>query len=227
MDAATILAAMLTLGRPGASPYSMVDLPDCGADPKAKAAGCPEEARWDGHWGAWIRRESPEEAKARWGKIAAAIERAVTVATSGDDPLWRGDADDLARTVVTIAYHESGFRRDVHAGRGYLGVGDCIEKDKKRVCRSFCLMQISTGGPEGKQHGERGRDLVGTDDAATDRCFTVGVKALAKVKGAGTGATLFRNTIARYGGGSLSVKEAPWVNERVATFERVARATIK
>ena len=88
-------------------------------------------------------------------------------------------------------------------------------------------MQISTGGPDGEQHGVRGRDLVGVDDEATTRCIAVGIRALAKVKGGGTGKRMFRETIARYGGGSLSAVGTPWVAERVRTFERVEEVTLR
>lgn len=210
---------MLTLGRPGQSPYSVVREPACGADPATREPGCPSEAVWSGAHGGWVRRENADEAKERWRGIAEVIAREVERATTGDAPIWPGDPSGLARALVTVSFHESGFRRDVHEGVGPLAVGDCIRVAGRKICRSFCLVQISTGGPDLERFGHKGRELVGLDDAATSRCIATGIRVLAQVRGGG--ARWFRETIARYGGGSPRARDTGWVAERVATFDRL------
>lgn len=114
--------------------------------------------------GPW-RGEPRDETIARYRQIA---EDAVAVAYDpGNDPLFGGD-DGRARTaalMLSVAYHESGFRRDVDFGVGPNARGDSGQ--------SWCLMQIRVGGGRTIE-GWSGRDLVRN----RRHCFSSGLGAI-------------------------------------------------
>jgi hypothetical protein len=114
--------------------------------------------------------ETPEDGRARYLEIATA---ATKVAYDPDvQPLFggpRGRAATLA-LMLSVAWHESGFRRDVDLGIGKLSRGS--GKDS-------CLLQIRVGAgktPQGWSH----------DDLVSDRekCFRAGLAVMKKSFGA-------------------------------------------
>jgi hypothetical protein len=145
-----ILVAMLALATPGASPYSALPL-----DPAAGVV-CDTE------WTEGCRRETEAEALERWRVIAQA-----TAEVSGGDV-------ELAARLVTVAFFESQFRRDVHAGVGEWARGD--------QGMSYSLGQLLLGGGQ-TTRGWFGRDLVGVDLEATRRALAATGCGLLRCRG--------------------------------------------
>ena len=111
------------------------------------------------------RGELIEEAVARYEQIAA---DAVAVAYDSTTPPLFAGRDGRAKTaalLLSVAFHESGFRKDVDLGIGPRARGDSGQ--------SWCLMQIKIGG---------GRTLEGWSGAELVRdrrlCFAAGLSAI-------------------------------------------------
>jgi len=114
--------------------------------------------------------ETPEEGTARYTDIARAAARVAF--DPAVKPLVRGPRarSQTLAIMLSVAYHESGFRRDVDLGLGPLARGSGTDS---------CLMQIRIGRgqtEEGWSHGE----LVGD----RDKCFKVGLRLLRRSIGA-------------------------------------------
>jgi len=197
-----VLAVMMALQPPGQSVYSQVVVSGPGAprgcdDPGSLLCAPP---RWSPSRDAWTRPETVAEGWARYRIIA----RAVTRETRGE-PLLR-------RLVLTVTYHESGWRRDVHEGSNHL-VRTALE-DRGR---SWCLGQHLLG-----TRSRRGRSLVGVSTMATQRCVAATASALrhavdvcsARLIG---GPTCWFST---YGG---VAHPGPRIRARVATLARIER----
>lgn len=248
-----LLAMMITIAPPGGSAHSVVPEPSCGSAPGAPACDLTPAPRWSPFYNAFVRRETREEALHRYLLIAKAIEKtAIAMTTPGkredgseEPPRWPWAASELAQALLTIANHESGFRRDVHSGVGPNALGDCVYWDirGRRVsleharaqgsalrtsCRSVCLMQINTGGLDKARFGYSGKEMVGLDEASTERCFAAGAQAFAEAR-ARCAATRMPNWFARsvtsYGTGALCEKDAAWTEARIATFDRIGKIT--
>jgi hypothetical protein len=88
-------------------------------------------------------REPLEEAEQRYGSIAEDL--AAVVMDEDEAPLFHGPAarEATGLLLATIAWHESGFRKDVDACRGTLSRGD--------DGRSIGLLQV-TAGPNYEGH---------------------------------------------------------------------------
>lgn len=104
--------------------------------------------------------ETPEEGRARYEEIARAAARVAY--DPALEPLVRGPRARATTTAVllSIAYHESGFRRDVDLGIGKLARGSGVDS---------CLLQVRVGRgttAEGWTH----EDLVGD----REKCFRAG-----------------------------------------------------
>jgi hypothetical protein len=114
--------------------------------------------------GPW-RGEPREETVARYADIAA---DAVAVAYDPDNlPLYSGKTG-RARTaalLLSVAFHESSFRKDVDLGIGPNARGDSG--------LSWCLMQIKVAGGRTIE-GFAGPDLV----QDRKKCFTTGLAAM-------------------------------------------------
>lgn len=173
MTAEVILAWMITLQAPGASSYSAVAERQGVVCDSEHTAGC--------------RRETVDEGLDRYQTIARSLARIEDQRT--------------ARMALTVVYHESGFRRDVHLGTGRWARGD--------QGRSWCLGQLLVG-----RTGARGKRLVGLDQGATDRC----VDAVVRVLGAVQHDTPYTR-LARYGG--VWCSDDSRILSRVATFRRL------
>jgi hypothetical protein len=249
----TVLAMMLTVATPGGSAHSVVVEPACGTDPAKPVCDLTPAPRWSPYYKGYVRKETKEEALRRYLMIARVIEKtAVTMSTPAkredgtEEPApWPWAASDLAQALVTIANHESGFRRDVHSGVGPSALGDCAYWDTKgqrisleharakgvavrTACRSVCLMQINTGGLDKARFGYSGKEMVGLDEASTERCFEAGAQAFMQAR-ARCAATKthdwFARSVTSYGTGALCEKDAAWTEARVNTFARIGKIT--
>lgn len=124
-------------------------------------------------------QETLDEAKNRHALIAEAI---VDVAfDESEAPLYGGrrGRHNTALTMVSVAFNESGFRRDVDLGLGRLGRGD--------YGRSWCMMQLNLGKKIVEKGGKRVEDSAeltsdgwsGVDLVADRRkCFKAGLHAM-------------------------------------------------
>jgi hypothetical protein len=249
MLAEALLATMIAVAPPGSSPYSVVPLAGCGDNPAKPACAESPKPSWSPLYTAFVRQENRDEALKRYLDIARSIENVAqraTKPTKVDDveqpAMWPWAAEDLSRALATIAFHESGYRRDVQTGLGRSALGDCgywnakgqrVGAEEARatsaqyVCRSVCLVQINTGGLSGKRYGLQGKDMVGLDRAAIEKCFTAGAQAFSNARGRCAQTRTedwFRKSIASYGTGKACETQDTWVNARVATFERFAKA---
>lgn len=189
MKAEMVLAWMLQLQPPGASIYSQVvvpaDAPRACDDPISLLCQPP---KWSEAHGAHTRPETFDEGLERYWTIAQ------SVAATGD----------VAPAALTVIYHESGFRRDVHSGVGKWARGD--------QGRSHCLGQLLWGRTSSKA-----KTLVGLDRGSTDRCIAAVVRHLRHVSNERPYAKF-----ARYGG--VWCSDDRRIFSRVATFRRVQTA---
>ena len=246
-----LLAGMISLAQPGLSPYSVVPQPACGDNPLKAAcetASLTIKPFWSPLYAAYVRQENKDEALKRYLDIARSIEKVAEEATKtttvdgADQPaMWPWGADDMARALTTIAFHESGYRRDVQTGVGKSALGDCgywnakgqkVGAEEARatgaqyLCRSVCLVQINTGGLSGTRYGLMGKDLVGLDRAAIEKCFSAGARAFANARGRCAQTRTddwFKKTIASYGTGKACETDEAWVGARVTTFEKLRK----
>lgn len=230
-----ILSAVLALVPPGQSPFSLVPLPECGGPvlrlgdlpTGPEPAACSAQGvAWSSHHGALVRLETADEGRARYETIARALEAVSLEATTpaaGERPLWPWARRELVAGLLTIARHESGFRRDVHEGVGPAALGDCSTgRDGVRRCRSVCLVQVQTGGLDGRRGGWLGRDLVGLDVDSTSRCLRAGAELLSRSRHAcARGGDWFAPSVALYGSGRSCSTRPAWVQRRAATYRRV------
>lgn len=239
---------MIALAPPGQAALSVVLEPSCGALPGKPTCDIMPQPSWSPFYKTFVRAESRAEALKRYLVIARAIEgvsASLTNAPPRDSgkpaPLsWAGSSEELALSLVTIAYHESSFRRDVHSGVGPYALGDCAYWDRtgRRVpasearkqgvagtnCQSVCLMQLNTGGLSGTRFDVKGSDLVGLDQASTERCFAAGARALAEARArcaASVSDGWFARSVGSYVTGDLCELDADWVKARAATFTKV------
>jgi hypothetical protein len=246
--AEALLAAMIALASPGQSAYSVVPLSACGDSPVKPACDQTPRPVWSPLYGAFVRQENREEGLRRYLDIARSIQKVAEDATkpttvdgAPQPAMWPWSAEDLARGLATIAFHESGYRRDVQTGVGKNALGDCgyyngkgqkVGAEEARatgaqyLCRSVCLVQINTGGLSGTRYGLTGKDLVGLDRAAVEKCFSAGARAFANARGRCAQTRTdgwFKKTIASYGTGKDCETDEAWVNARVSTFQKIAK----
>lgn len=244
-----LLATMIQLAPPGQSPYSVVALAACGDNPlKAACADVKPAPNWSPLYKAFVRQENKAEGLERYLLIARAIEAVANESAQSKEAdgtvtaaIWPWAAEDLARALTTIAFHESAFRRDVHSGVGKSALGDCgywngrgqrMTDEEGRahggqyMCRSVCLIQINTGGLTGKRYGFTGQELVGTDKASTEKCFRAGAQAFSNARNRCAATKTddwFKKTIASYGTGKACETDEAWVGARVTTFEKLRK----
>jgi hypothetical protein len=245
----SLLAAMIGLAQPGLSPYSVVPVPTCGDNPLKPACTETPKPTWSPLYGSFVRQETRDEALKRYLDIAKSIQKVAddstkpTTVDGAEQPaIWPWSAEDMARGLATIAFHESGYRRDVQTGVGKSALGDCgywnakgqkVGAEEARataaqyICRSVCLVQVNTGGLNGTRYGMTGKDLVGLDRAAIEKCFSAGARAFSNARGrCATTKTddWFKKTIASYGTGKACETDESWVSARVTTYEKLVKA---
>ncbi len=174
-----VLAGLMFLMPPGKTTHSQIVVPQETAAPCADASPLCRAPRWCEHHQAWTVAEDWETGTARYATIARAM-----VAVSREDRNWLFPPGRLLPFLQTIVFHESGLRRDVHSGVGYLARGDCewrvVNGRKVKVegsCRSSCLVQAldETGQ---RVSGYSGDELVGVSYERTKRCVMVGMRVV-------------------------------------------------
>lgn len=235
MTPAHVLAMMLTVGpAPGRTLYSDTevrgDAPPVIFDDGAYRELEPGELepnqctqpgnpacrrpRYDAELGRWLRTETWGEGLPRYWTIAGAIAGAA------------GDDAELARYLVTITRHESGWWQSVHAGWNHRPYRASTElEDHGRswglgqiMCGRSGLAQITVAGFE---HHDC-RDLVGTGAETTGRAIAVsaarvrGHMAMCRRRGAGPACVL-----TSYAGTAIS-EAHPLIRARLRTYARTA-----
>lgn len=242
--ATLVLNLAIQFAQPGASPYSVKPIPECGIDRLAPACaikpvcGEPRLACRPPYWSrarnAWVRAESPDEAKARYTIVARALARTAERLTNCEeeqpcDPVaWQGTAAQLAMATLTVVLHESGLREDIQFGRGPLGRGALGEA---------CLMQLDARDapylaswiPEDERRAiaystvkreEFAQSLLGDTPEALGRCFEVGMRMLARSRAAcGTSSDWQHGMFSMYGTGTTC--NAGVLRNRSQTFRRM------
>ena len=197
-----ILAAMLWLQPPGASAYSkQVADKDDPAPCENRYDPLCKPPRWSPYHKAYVIVEQWLTGLRRYHLIA----KIVAEQTEG--------RPKLRKMVVTSLYHESGFREDVHSGKGPMSRGGCKTDKKGRTipgtCKWHCLGQLN-----GRQY----RDLVGVSKEDTTRCIAKSVELTvraAKVCGGMHPACVFKI----YTGATK--RSHPGVKARVGTYYRL------
>jgi hypothetical protein len=257
----SLLAMMITVAPPGQSAYSVVVEPSCGSAPGKLECDITPKPTWSPSYKAYVRKETKEEALQRYIVIARAIQKVAGAMAApqtappalapqkpeggGEAAAWPYPAEDLARALVTIAHHESSFRRDVHSGVGPAALGDCaywdvqgrrVSPERARTtpgvlrtsCQSVCLVQINTGGLDRARFGFMGKEMVGLDDASTERCFTAGARAFAEARARcaqASAASWFGPSVASYMTGDACETAEEWMRARTSTFDRIGKIT--
>ena len=162
----------------------------------------------------WVLPETKKQAVARWRTIAEAIAE-----VSESTVNWAGGKEALARFMLTVVYHESGFSLDCHDGSWR---GDCNKYG--RNCRSSCLGQILVGKRVSQFTKLPHEQLVGTDKASTIRClrtvarYLVSAQTMCRSRWANTSATGAQCIFGAYGG----VRD-PTIDKRIYARVRTLR----
>lgn len=174
-----ILAGLLFLTPPGKTMHSQVVVPEESPAPCVEPSLLCRAPRYCPHHEAWTVAEDWERGAGRYVTIARAM-----LAVVREKRTWLFPPGRLLPFLQTTAFHESGFRRDIHSGIGYLARGDCkwivVNGHKVKVegsCLSNCLVQVLV--PPGKTvYGFTGDELVGVSFERTKRCLSVGMHIL-------------------------------------------------
>jgi hypothetical protein len=224
----TILAAMLFLQSPGQSIYSRTIADKDSGRPCDDDSLLCEEPRWSGAHGAYTVAESYADGLRRYQDIADQLHAVVY------DPRakWTTPKNRLWKEVITVAYHESGFRRDVHSGIGVAARGDCKwtgkGKERRRVpgsCKSHCLAQVMYYAGLRSVNGWKANELTGLDKESTRRCLYVAATYLdransfCKQNRIGREACVF-SVYGGLGGRKLDKR----IRARVNTYNRISAA---
>jgi len=168
--------------------------------------------------------ESVADREARMHSVANAVADASEALSTGKRRVWPGSERDLALVLTTIAWHESGFDADVHAGQCKPFQCDAVKNRAGDVVRfrAASLWQIHANAFVPQRMWQT---LAGTDEDSTRRAALV----------AGRIASVSRNmcayqhrggdwltmTFAAYGTGGACFKESAKL--RAATFRRFER----
>lgn len=126
--------------------------------------------------------ETRDQAMVRYQEIAQAL--VDTVYDPANAPLYSGKygRERTTSLLLTIAYFESGFRRDVDLGLGRARLSRSGWNDQGR---SWCMMQLNLGkktvdgvedSADTTEEGWTGRELL----ADRRKCFTAGLGVLRK-----------------------------------------------
>lgn len=202
-----LLALMLRHAPPGHTAFSLAPAADC----PPHAAACPGAAWGELH--GWARRETDEQGTARYRVIAQALadEARALLCTDaagtrvagcvqvpgavGPKRQQRWTPMRLAVAGLAVAQMESGFREDVHNGRGHAKRPSADGGRGRGPANEACLAQIhpaiawrfADAAPELRAKAERGdsaareeiaRSLLGADYEATRRCWRAGLRML-------------------------------------------------
>lgn len=155
--------------------------------PSSRAAGVE-------HWPGWA--ETPDERAARYLEIA---KTAWDVAgETGAPSLFSGprSREKTAAAILAVAFHESGFMKDVHKGPCYRGKGQTKRCDSGRA---HCMMQIQMTHSGKTPDGYTGTELF----ADLAKCMRSGLRQLAASQGQ-CGPGSWRERFAIYASGRCS-----------------------
>ena len=241
--AALLLNLAIQFATPGASPYSLKLMPECGRDRLAPTCAIkpvcalPKLAcrppRWSSTWNGWVRAESEVEARTRYtiisNELASTAVRLTACRSPECGPIeWQGPTKQLAMAALTVVLHESGLREDIQFGRGPLGRGALGEA---------CLMQldardapyVASWVPEAEREAiahnperreEFAQSLLGDSPVALGRCFEVGMRMLARARmSCSKSASWQHGMFSMYGTGTTC--NAGVLRDRSKTFERM------
>lgn len=207
-----LLALLIQATAPniGHSPYSFELVPACGSaegKPDCKLEPvCDEDAFWcraprfSPARGGWVRVETREAALRRYQGIAESLARTSFMLTRCHLPgeavsedcepaPWPEGPESLALAAATTAVWESGLREDIESGYGPVGRGKSGE-----ACLTQVMPDQIAGAATWLAKSERTRprtreeieslaaEILGSDPASLDRCFTVGMMLLARAR---------------------------------------------
>ncbi|MFW5740744.1 MAG: hypothetical protein ACOC1F_10315 [Myxococcota bacterium] len=163
--------------------------------------------RWSDARGGWVVPETKEHAYGRYQKIAESISRVSFlharcrdewgVVLEGCEPSgWPTGPRSLAMVAATTALWESGLREDIMFGHAPMGRGamgeTCLMQVMPNQIRQFASwipedeLEVYDKLPLGKERGEWdevwAKRMLGDSPEALDRCFDVGLRALARAR---------------------------------------------
>ena len=197
-----IYGMMLTHVPPGHTKFSVAVAAECSAD---VAQPC-EGATWSSFYSAWVRKETAEQGAERYRVIAESLVRSaekVICRTEHGEPIEgcnaiskkRWDVLTLSVAGAAVATLESGFREDVMVGRGWAKLASDDGGMGRGPGREGCALQIHP--KVAWRFAEADRDLLararsgngeaqeavvlsllGSDPAALDHCWAVGLRML-------------------------------------------------
>ena len=124
-------------------------------------------------------KETVEQAQERYQGIAEAI---ATVAYDAAEEPVEGNRRFTAALMAAVAYHESGFRRDVDLGIGRARLAASGWNDSGR---SWCLMQINLG--------RKDLDKETADRLSAEKGFAVTMDSALKTREGWTGLELLQD----------------------------------
>lgn len=180
--------------------------PTCSLEPtcEQKAWRCAPP-RWSASRGGWVVPETESHAKVRYRKISDAIARVAfrharcrneygVVIEECTPSGWPEGPRSLAFVAATTALWESGLREDIMHGYAPMGRGaageTCLMQIMPNQIRQFASWipedQIEQYdrmplGKERREWDERwATEMLGDTPEALDRCFDVGMRALAR-----------------------------------------------
>lgn len=168
--------------------------------------------------------ETTEAREARMHSVANAVADASEELTTGPKRRWPGPAQELALVLTTIAWHESGFDLDVHAGNCKDYQCDPVRKRDGEVVRfkAASMWQIHANALVPPRAWAK---LAGADEESTRFAALTAGRLAAGARGMCTyqhrKGDWREMTFAAYGTGSVCFKAS--AKTRVATFNRFSR----
>ena len=179
-----------------------------------------------------MRLEQEAEAVERYRTITEVMARQaheLVVAPRGgaEQAAWPGSERELALAVLTVALHESGFRRDVQFGEGPLGRGpegeSCLLQLQVDQAPRFAPW-VSEQASEMMKHNGKAREefaqtLLGDEPAALARCIQIGMRMLCRARRAcgARGRDWAKGMFSMYGSGASC--NVPSLDNRARTFK--------
>lgn len=166
--------------------------------------------------------EAPEAREARMHTVANAVTDASEELASKHR--WPGSSQELALVLLTIAWHESGFDLDVHAGNCKDYQCDPLRRRDGKVVRfkAASMWQIHANALVPPPVWKR---LAGIDEESTRFAALTAGRLASGARGMCSyqhrGADWREMTFAAYGTGGVCFK--PSAKTRVATFNRFSR----
>jgi len=204
--------------------------------------------RWSDSRGGWVVAESGEQAKARYRKISESIARVSfmharcrdkygTVVEDCKPSGWPEGPESLAMAAATTALWESGLREDImhgHApmGRGALGEACLVQVMPNQIRRLANWIpkeeqkeydRLPYGRARGDLEEKWAQQMLGDSPEELDRCFDVGMRALARARRACSGrlgGSWHQKMWAMYGTGNSCT--SAHAHKRSSTYHRMA-----